>query len=283
MVQVSASIVLFHNDYFQVHNTVSCFLKTNLHVKLYLIDNSSTDLLRSLASIDSRIEYVFNNANLGYGAAHNIAINMSIAEGVDFHLVLNPDVIFEGKILNELYCYMNKHRDVGNVMPLVKYQNGQTQYLCKLLPNPFDLFVRRFFSNFKFTEKNNLSYELRFSNYDKEMNVPSLSGCFMFIRISAIREVGLFDTNFFMYMEDLDLNRRIHSKYRTVFYPSVSITHGFSKDSYRNLKLLKYHIQSAIRYFNKWGWFFDKDRVFINNRCIYSLRNSDIYKDQTRK
>jgi len=93
----------------------------------------------------------------------------------------------------------------------------------------------------------------------------------MFLRTSVLKDLGPFDENIFMYLEDTDLNRRIHSKYKTIFYPKVSIMHEYSKESYVNKKLLIYHIKSAIYYFNKWGWFFDKERDELNSRCLSNL------------
>jgi hypothetical protein len=46
----------------------------------------------------------------------------------------------------------------------------------------------------------------------------------------------------------------------------------FSKGSYGSINLLKYHIASAIKYFNKWGWFFDKERKQINDFIIQQLK-----------
>ena len=274
-IQLNGSIVLYHNEPKQVSKAIKSFLDTKLNVKLYLIDNSSNANLKNLLKIDNRIEYIFNNANLGYGKAHNIALKKSIEENVPYHLVLNPDVYFEGKVLEELYDYMNEYIDICNIIPKVLYADGSIQYLCKLLPTPMDLIFRRFipFKNWK--EKRNYFYELRFSGYDKIMNVPNLSGCFMFFRTSVLENVGLFDENIFMYLEDTDLNRRIHAKYKTIFYPKVSIYHEFAKESYKNKKLLYHHIQSAIYYFNKWGWFFDKERNFINKRCLKELLNDN--------
>jgi len=125
-----------------------------------------------------------------------------------------------------------------------------------------------------FFEKLDAFYELQFSGYKTEMNVPYLSGCFMFIRTEALICVGLFDENFFMYLEDTDLNRRIHAKYQTVFYPDVSVIHEYEKGSYKQLKLLLYHIRSAIYYFNKWGWFFDRERGDINSQCLSSIKKN---------
>jgi GT2 family glycosyltransferase len=88
----------------------------------------------------------------------------------------------------------------------------------------------------------------------------------MFIRTEAIKKIGLFDERFFMYMEDIDLSRRINKIYNTCYYPKVKIYHGHARESYRINKLFLIHIVSAIRYFNKWGWFSDIERISINRR-----------------
>ncbi len=279
MTKISASIVLYHNKREQLRKVINSFLSTSLKVKLYLIDNSSNNDLKELEKIDNRIEYIFNNANLGYGKAHNIAMQKSIDENIPYHIVLNPDIYFDNKVLNELYNYMEKNKDVGNIIPQVLYPDGDTQYLTKLLPTPIDLIFRRFipFKNWK--EKRNEKFELKFTGYTEINNIPSLSGCFMFLRTSVLKDIGLFDENIFMYLEDTDLNRRIYAKYKTIFYPKVEIIHEYAKESYINKKLLVYHIKSAIYYFNKWGWIFDKQRDIINSRCLKELN----YKEKERK
>ena len=98
------------------------------------------------------------------------------------------------------------------------------------------------------------------------MNVPYLSGCFMFFRMSALKEVGTFDEHFFMYAEDIDITRRMHQKYETLYYPSVTIYHTFTRGSRKSLRLLRIHIVNIIMYFNKWGWWRDEERKEINNR-----------------
>jgi len=274
MKNINVSIVLFKNDQDLVKKAICSCVNSVLINRIYLIDNSPKDILSCLASLDSRIEYIFNNANLGFGKAHNIALKRSIEENIPYHLVLNPDVYFEKGVLEELYNFMEANKDVGLVMPKVLYPDGNIQYLCKLLPTPLDLFGRRFlsFGPFKkIVEKRNEIYELRFTGYDKIMEVPYLSGCFMFIRTEVLKKVGLFDERFFMYLEDTDLSRRIHRVAITVYYPYVHIYHEYGKGSYKSLKLLYYHIKSAIKYFNKYGWFFDKEGEEINKKILKKL------------
>jgi hypothetical protein len=263
---LTASIVLYKSDLEKVKDAIDSVYRSSLNFKLYLIDNSPTDALKVLVR-DPRTEYIFLNDNVGFGKAHNVAMRRAVSEA-KYHLVLNPDVYFEENVLEELFRYMEKHPDVGQMMPKVLYPDGEVQHLCKLLPAPADLFLRRFFPWFPGASERNRKYELLDSGYDKIMNVPYLSGCFMFLRTSALQEVGFFEERIFMYIEDADLTRRIHGRYKTLFYPFVTIYHHYGKGSYRNFRLMLYNIHGAVIYFNKWGWIFDRGRKQINSHVL---------------
>jgi GT2 family glycosyltransferase len=234
---------------------------------IYVIDNSPTEIPDFHKP---EVTYIFNNKNVGYGAAHNIAIKKTIEQKIPYHLIINPDISFEPQILSEIVYYMDENTNIGQLMPKVYYPNGEIQYLCKLIPTPYDLFIRRFLPD-SWTRKRTEKFELRNSGYDKIMDVPYLSGCFMFLRTEAVKEAGMFDERFFMYPEDIDLTRRIHQKYLTVFYPEVSIVHHHAKSSYVDFRMMVIHIFNLIKYFNKWGWFFDKERRKVNKEIIKQL------------
>ncbi len=270
-VQVSASIVLYHNNKEILQKAIDSFLNTLLNVKLYLIDNSSNDDLKSLKNLDERIEYIFNNANLGYGAGHNIAMQKSIQNGIPYHLVLNPDVYFEKGIIENIFSYMQKNKDVGHLMPKVLYPNGDLQYLCRLLPTPFDLFARRFIPIKSLIRKINNRYELTFFDCKHVEEIPFLSGCFMFLRTETLKKSGLFDDSFFMYMEDADLTRRIGDVAKTVVYPNVTIYHEYQRGAHKSKRLLWIFIRSVFIYFNQYGWFFDKVRRKRNQSTLKNL------------
>lgn len=269
--RITGAIVLYNNKREILLDSINSFLESEEVGKLYLIDNSKENSLKNII-IDERVEYHHNPSNPGFGAAHNIAIKKAQKIGSDYHVVLNPDVYFDGSIIKDLEKYMINNIDVGNVMPKVLYPDNSIQYLCKLLPTPYDWIGRRFNPFKKIVEKRNDTFELRFTNYNKIMEVPYLSGCFMFLRLSAIDKVGAFDEGIFMYGEETDLCRRlIDGGFKTVFYPKVSIYHHFEKGSHKSWRLTKIGIQSAIYYFNKWGWFFDKKRKQINKQTLQKL------------
>lgn len=262
---LNVSIVLYNPNWQEVSDLTATLLQSKYVDHIYWIDNSPTSSCPQ--PIDTRVIYQHNQHNIGYGAAHNIAIRESIYDNVPYHLVINPDIILNAKELEQMLQFISSHPEVGSLMPKVVYPNGELQYLCKLLPTPFDVFGRRFLPR-QWMEHRNHTYEMRASGYNKLMNVPYLSGCFMLLRTQAVQQARLFDERFFMYPEDMDLTRRIHRDYLTVFFPHATIIHNHEKASYKSLKMLWIHIVNMCRYFNKWGWFCDKERTLFNQTVM---------------
>lgn len=269
---ITASIVAFHTNHRDLSRLLDCVMRSSIEI-LYIIDNSTNDELRDFVKGNPRIQYI-HSLNLGYGSGHNVAIKKSIEANADYHVVLNPDIYWEEDVIGKLAEYMDNNLDVGQVMPKVFYPNGDLQLLCKMCPSPMDLIFKRFLPA-SMTENRLRKFRLEFTGYDKEMNVPYLSGCFMFFRVSALKEIGLFDERFFMYPEDIDITRRMHAKYRTMFYPYTSIVHAHAAASKTNRKMLKIHIVNMIKYFNKWGWIFDKQRKEFNKRLLNEIGYSN--------
>lgn len=269
---ISCSVVSYHNAPDQIAQVLRSLSATPLDIAVYLVDNSCDDKLAAVAR-EFGVRYVHRPDNPGFGAAHNIAIAEAMAAGSAYHLVLNPDIVFGPDVIPALLGYMEAHQDIGLIMPDIRYPDGSRQHLCKLLPHPGDLLVRRFLPALYRMSGRLDTYEMRRSGYDRIMEVPALSGCFMFLRASLLRKIGGFDERYFMYLEDVDLSRRIGRLARTVFYPAVAITHAYQKGSYKSSRLLSHHIRSAIRYFNKWGWLHDAERRAVNRAALAALEH----------
>lgn len=267
---ITTSIVTYKTDRIDLEKALACICKSQFISKVYVVDNSPTDELQFTIQFSEKIEYIFGQGNVGYGSAHNLAIKRAINLGAQYHIVMNPDVFFETKVIDSLLNYMNMNSDVGQVMPKVIYPNGNIQYLCKLIPTPMDLIFKRFLPS-SIKKKRMEKFQLRFTGYTDFMNIPYLSGCFMFFRVDALKKVGLFDERFFMYPEDIDITRRMHKFYKTMYHPHVTIIHAHAADSYKNKKMFKIHILNMIKYFNKWGWFYDRERECVNKKILDEL------------
>jgi hypothetical protein len=237
-----------------------------------LIDNSPEPIDLTVFHLPW-VTYLKSAKNGGYGAGHNTALRLALNES-EFHFVLNPDIYFDPEELEKMIHRMQQDLTIGQLMPKVIYPDGSHQYLCKLIPTPSDLIFRRFlFTPLKSLVQKKLDrFELRFTGYDQEMDIPFLSGCFMLFRTSSLNKIGLFDEQFFMYGEDIDITRRMHAVYRTIFFPGATIIHDHAKESYKNWHMLWVHIVNLIKYFNKWGWIFDSERSRVNRIILHQFK-----------
>lgn len=277
---ISVSIVTYKTSIEEVERCVHCLLASEHVAWVMVVDNGNDASLEKycIENLGDRVRYV-DHENNGYGSGHNIAIRESSEK---YHLVINSDIYFENGVLDYLYKYMEEHGDVGQSIPLVHYPNGHIQYACRLLPSPLDVIFRRFLPS-SWGRKRDIRYTLQETGFNKEMNVPYHMGCFMLFRRSSLEEIAIvsngykqyFDERFFLYPEDIDITRRMHRSYKTMFVPGVSIIHAHRAASYHNARMLCIHIYNMCKYFNKWGWFFDKERTLFNERVLDSVRQSN--------
>lgn len=264
---ITGSIVLYNNDRKVVYDLSRRFLSTQLSVSLYLIDHSPKDELRDVICHEC-VTYVHNPTNPGFGAGHNLAVK-KIGRASKYHVIINPDIYYDTDVLENIVDYMDRNENIGALMPKIEYPDGTIQYLAKLLPTPLNYIVRRFIPIKYVRDKMNERFELRKTHYDRIIEVPFLSGCFLVFRNHVYNEVKGFDENMFMYAEDIDICRRIiNLGYKTIFYPNVSVFHDHKRKSFNDLHIFKIYLRSHIYYFNKWGWVFDRERRQINKRIL---------------
>lgn len=267
--KLTASLVLYHNDRDQFGAAIKSFINASEGL-LVVVDNSASPLRHEIFE-HPRVRYVYSGVNLGFGKAHNLALSY-VVEKAEIHLFLNPDVIFGSEVISVSLRHFKENLGIGALMPRINYPDGTLQRLCKLLPTPVDLFLRRFIPIDGVTSMINRRYELHGLPQDSPSDVPVLSGCFLFVRHDLLRALGGFDERFFMYMEDVDLVRRVGDRARTIYLPTVEVTHQYARASYRNPKMLAYHVRSAVQYFAKWGWFFDRTRAVRNRKASLVLK-----------
>jgi len=265
---ITVSIVTYKTETEELQKCLDS-LQSELVSKIYVVDNSRQKYLEDFCKGKDKVEYI-PDRNVGYGAAHNIAIRKAIAYGSQYHLVLNSDVYFEPSSLQKLVEYMNANEDVAMVQPNVVYPNGEMQYTCRLLPTPANLIFRRFLPK-KMVEGMNYRYMLKMFDHKTELNVPYHQGSFMFFRVKCFEMVGLFDERYFMYPEDIDITRRMHRHFRTMFWPGVTVVHAHRAASYKSKKMLKIHMWNMCKYFTKWGWLFDSERSRWNKELLNEL------------
>lgn len=249
---VIASLVTFNNDLKVLKTTIESFLDTSLRVKLVIVDNSSNKAIKSLAS-ELEVDYIEPGGNIGFGKAHNIAIN-KFASQSKYFLILNPDVELNQTTLSKLNDFLDTNSNVVLTSSKVLNPDGSLQRVHKRLPSFQVIFARRFLPSFlkNFLKKELGRYIISEHNFENPLKVPSVSGCFMLFRSNHLINIRGFDERFFMYFEDIDISRRSCHYGDVVIYPESTIKHLWAKGSYKSLKLTFINISSALKYFVKW-------------------------------
>lgn len=270
---VSFSIVVYKQPLEELQQVVNSLLRYAGKKYIYIIDNSPEDNARVLTQMDKTIVYRYMGKNLGFGAAHNIALTFAEDDGAKYHFVVNPDISYSKDVVKDIVAFMEEHNEVGLVMPKILNEDGKKQFLPKLCPTPSNLFWRKMKHPTKIHERKMNEFEMREMRDDRIYDVPCVSGCFSVIRLSALREVGKYDERYFMYFEDTDLARRMHQRFRTVYFPFVSVHHGYGHGATKSPKLFLIFVTSAIKYFCKWGWFFDSECRRMNGDALKQLKD----------
>ncbi|MBD5195388.1 MAG: glycosyltransferase family 2 protein [Bacteroidales bacterium] len=279
---VAVSIVTHGTDVEELKKAVDCIIRCPRIINVDILDNSDPDLSEEYRTVFNRPGYenikVTHIPNHGYGAGHNVSILKSLERNIRYHLVMNSDISWNGDVISTLCDQLDNREEIAQIMPKVYYPDGVLQLTARRLPTPWDVFAKRFLPDF-IVRRRVKRYLLHDVNHEKEINSPYLLGSFMLFRTSALRETGVFDERFFMYPEDIDITRRLHRHYVTLYYPSESIIHEHRAASRKSLRMLRIHIENMIRYFNKWGWFFDSERREMNlklDSTVEKLKPEDI-------
>ncbi|MCB9072194.1 MAG: glycosyltransferase [Bdellovibrionaceae bacterium] len=265
------SVVIYKPNLTYLQQTLDSLSDCPLNIQVALHDNSPTRTHIEKLRSKHPIRYSWKAKNLGFGRGHNWNIRKLIHNSKYF-LILNPDVYFDGHILTEMIHRMDQDSSIGLSIPKICHPSGHLQMVNRRLPRPQDYlfnFVnsnlgRRFLSTQTYKK-----YLLHDMNLNQPIECPTISGCFMLFRSPVLQSVGGFDKRFFLYLEDTDLSRRTAKKAKTVVFSDLVANHHWSRGAYKNIRLFSLFVNNLVRYFNKWGWFFDNERDLLNSKVCY--------------
>lgn len=265
---ITASIVVNDSPPEQLRHAVECIRRAKVET-IWIVFNGERRLRPLYDNIPGTM--LVEVSNKGYGAGHNEAIRRAAKAGSDYHIVMNDDVEWAGDVISRLAEKMDRNTSIAMIAPEVRNGDGTLQYSCRMLPTPGIMIARGFLPKFMYKKLND-RYLLKDIDHSTAINSPYILGCFMMLRMDAVKACGSFDERFFMYPEDIDMTRRLHKKGKTLYEPSVSIIHKHRRASRKSAKMLYIHAVNMIAYFNKWGWFNDRERREFNARLRESLK-----------
>lgn len=251
--EITASIVLYKENIEELMKTIGCFLNVPLKKKLYLIDNTEKSIFENKFN-NTDIKYIGVGKNIGFGAGHNIVIDLINLKS-QFHLILNPDVTFKPKVLNNLISELNKNQSISMIAPKVLFPNKEHQYSCRRYPLVSELLARRFTFLKPFFKKTIFKGQYKNHDLNQPFFAEYITGCFQLYKTQDFVNLKGFDERYFLYMEDVDICKKIDNiGKKKLYYPKEEIVHVLKQGSSKDLNLFLRHTSSAIKYFLKWGF-----------------------------
>lgn len=192
-------------------------------MSVYVIDNGSGDgTVEMVAEEFPEVHLTAAGRNLGFSAANNLAIARSSG---DYVLVLNPDTRVSAGALDALLALMDAQPTIGICGCRLERDDGSFDHAAKR-SFPTSLSALGHFTGIgrRATAPGRLA---AYRAPDVEAGpVDAVNGAFMLMRRRALKEVGLFDEGYWMYMEDLDLCYRFaQAGWKTWYEPSVTVLH----------------------------------------------------------
>jgi GT2 family glycosyltransferase len=214
-----------------------------LHVTI--VDNGSRDGSDArLRAAFPQLNHVTTPRNLGFAGGNNAALAGIVERLRDnsepddtFLLLLNSDVIVEPATLRLCLAYMERHPLVGIVGPKVVLPDGRLDLACRRsFPTPASGFWKMTGLARRFPNSPRLArYNLTYLDENQTVEVDSVMGAFMLLRLSPVLQAGLLDERFFFYGEDLDWAYRIKERgWKVIYYPEAVVHHLKGGTSRRN-------------------------------------------------
>lgn len=192
-----------------------------LNAEIIVVDNASSDGSAEMVRSEfPAVELVESKKNLGFAGGNNIALERAKGRYV---LLLNTDTLVHGSVLPDAIAWMDHHPEVGVMGPRVLNSDGSVQASCSAFPSlPFLAMQTLGLTRFARWD----AYRMTGWDRSTERHVDVISGAAMFVRASAMREVGLLDEAFFFYGEETDWCRRFaRAGWDIFFVPIKEITH----------------------------------------------------------
>jgi len=234
-------IIVTYNTCQMTSECIESILKNthDIDYEIILVDNGSTDGSKEYFEKDARIIYIYSNTNLGFGGGNNLGY--AYATG-NYVFLLNSDTLLINNAVKEFFDYMqNTPQNIGCVGCVLQDQFGKRVHsyhstfpsLSWIFKEILSVSIPKIYNPYKAREQ----HQTR-DVYPAKVAV--ITGADLFIRRNVIEKCGLFDTDFFMYYEETEMQHRFFQEgFESVIINSPKILHLAGASSKGNKHFLQ--------------------------------------------
>ena len=228
-------------------------LQTISH-EIIIVDNHSIDgSVQFLKDKNFKVRIIENDENLGFGRANNQALKICKGKYV---VLINPDTVVQEDTFSRMIDFFDNTPDASVATCKIIDPAGNFSVDCRhSIPTP-SVALWKVLGLSKLFPKSRIfgQYNMTYLNSDQIYSIPAISGSFMMMKKEVLDQVGLFDEQFFMYCEDIDLCHRItQAGFKIYYFPETQIIHYKGESTKKdNLDYVKTFNKSLYQFFQKY-------------------------------
>ena len=224
---------------------------TDIDCEIIVVDNDSHDA--SMEYLKPRFPgVIWIESKVNGGFSHGNNIGFAKAQG-EYVLMLNPDTIVTKETIEGCISFMDNHSDAGACgVYMLRTDGSFAPESRRALPTPFVAFCKMSGLSKMFPKSRTFGrYYMQYLDKEEENPIEIISGAYMMMRHTTLKEAGYLDEQFFMYGEDIDLSYRILKKgYKNYFLP-LRILHYKGESTNKSSYKYVHTFYSAMQIFFK--------------------------------
>lgn len=206
-------------------------------IEVILTLNLPENLPFSMEDMPFPVKLIHNVQALGFAANHNQAFRKAAGQ---YYAVVNPDIRLSGNPFTGLIACLASQQSVGLVAPRVFSPGGSPESSARFFPTPW-LILRKLFGHYRGND-----YPIG----QTPISPDWVAGMFMLFPSNVFASIHGFDQRYFLYYEDVDICARLRRAGHDIkLCPQSTVIHDAQYSSHRNLRYLRWHLTSMLRFF----------------------------------
>ena len=236
MKKISISIII-HQQASLAVNLLNDFDRLKCtDIEVLLTVNIPEEVSISAKDVNYPLSIIRNKKAQGFGANHNAAFRKSQGR---YFCITNPDIRLPGNPFPMLIQALDDPLVAGTA-PIILNGSEHPEDNLRHFPTPASILAKSV----------GIWPAIEYPHRSKPFCVDWAAGMFLFMQANLFAQVGGFNERFYLYYEDVDLCARLKiAGYKIMACPSVSVIHNARRESHRNPKFFRWHLQSMLRFF----------------------------------
>lgn len=208
----------------------------NYRLQTFVVDNGSTDgSVDAIAQRYKNINVIKNRENLGFAQGNNVGIRRALKNDSDYIILLNNDTIIDKNLVANLLASFEENPEAGIISPKIYFAPTFEFHKDRYKKSEQGKVI--WYAGGKIDWDNVLGShhgvdDVDDGQYDKVVETDFATGCCMAVRSEVFKKVGLFDKDYFLYLEDVDLCERAKRKdFKILYSPCAKLWHKVARSS----------------------------------------------------